>query len=315
MLSLGLAGVGLMTLWWHASTTNTTKDQPRRTLPVMPTTAQSATAKAGGGRATDKPAFRPRPAVLAVQPATNASPPSAADPGGPAQRPGEARSGAEIGPVAGEPGMLSAEQILQAMHESYARLGSYTDRGRLTRTLHEIGRVYVDASFRTFFKRPRFYRFEWMGVIDPYRQSYWSNPSGLLVRRANGVVTRHTTFAAALPYEEASPAYHTVRLLTLDAALLQREILTAPQRLADETIDGVDCFHLSGVAPPRNGERQLWIGQNDFLLRRIRTVGPHAYALRPGSQYGTGTDTVQIDYLDVTTELNLPDELFYFAQP
>lgn len=202
---------------------------------------------------------------------------------------------------------LSADDIIRTMQESYATLQSYTDRGRKTRTWHELGKTYLDVPFRTFFKRPVFYRFEWQGEVDPFRESYWSNASGAYLQKQPGAAFRFQSLELVLK--------HTPFMGKLLVPLLLRASPSVPflkqgVRLADDTADGVPCYRVSGVATHTGLPCDMWIGKPDFLLRRVDTLTPYAYSVSAQPVYKAGSETVRIDFLDVIADVSLPDELF-----
>lgn len=96
------------------------------------------------------------------------------------------------------------------------------------------------------------------------------------------------------------------------AALLKQ--VTDLKKLANESVDGVDCFHVGGkiaaaliaglVGAPGNGEAldgEVWVGTKDFLPRQIRLVGPVATNEPPGIQR-----TLSLSKYDETVTIEPP---------
>jgi len=202
---------------------------------------------------------------------------------------------------------------LQVMRERYAALTSYTDRGRQTRTWHDRNQTYVDVPFRTFFKRPLFYRFEWLGDREPYQESYWANPSGVFVKKWNEAPYRMNSLSQIFKPSQIPASYHVLQFLAPGAVSMEPNFLTGALRLEDGEADGVPCFHLAGKTARTALDRDLWIGKEDFLIRRISTVGPYNYSIGPNPQYFSGRETFRVDYHEVAADVSLPDELFYPA--
>jgi outer membrane lipoprotein-sorting protein len=205
---------------------------------------------------------------------------------------------------------LTADEILQAMREKYAKLSSYCDEGRMTRTRNNLHLTYQDVPFRTFFKRPRLYRFEWLGEHGLNRESYWSNSDGVFDRQENGSLRRFETLQAIFKAAMVESSYDVLQFLLPDSVPIYRNFFSEAIRLPDDTADGVPCFHLSGITPANGNLRELWIGIDDKLLRKVLTVSSTAYALAKNSEYKTGTETVITTYLNVEADIDLPAELF-----
>jgi hypothetical protein len=205
---------------------------------------------------------------------------------------------------------LTAEDIVRLMRKKYGGLVTYIDTGRRTATWQERKLVYQDAAFRSFFKRPLFYRFEWLNEEPPFNDSYWANPNGVFDRRKVGVDRRFrdlgSLFGAA--WGEAPYALQLLREETLPGA---QDFFVAMERLPDEEANGVACFHLRGVTPQNRWPRELWIGVNDFLLRRVSTEQNTNYRVSSSPQYRSGGETITWNYAVVETELELPDGLFF----
>jgi outer membrane lipoprotein-sorting protein len=208
---------------------------------------------------------------------------------------------------------LTADEILQAMREKYAQLTSYTDRGRHTRTWHDRNQTYVDVPFRTFFKRPLFYRFEWLGERMPYQESYWSNPAGVFVKKSIEAPYRMNSLQQIFKPSLIPASYHILQFLAPAVVPMEQNFFMSALRLDDDAADGVPCFHLAGKTALAALDRELWIGKEDFLLRRVSTVTPHAYNMSSNPRYFSGRETSRVDYCDVAAEVGLPDELFYLS--
>jgi hypothetical protein len=204
---------------------------------------------------------------------------------------------------------LTADEILQKMRAKYATLTSYSDRGQLTRTWDDVGTVYVDVPFRTFFKRKLSYRFEWLGDRDPYRESYWANADGVFVRNQT-VLRPFPSLGIIFRASMVDASYHVLQFLAPDALPMSRDFFAPATRLADDWADGVACYHLTGVTPLTQFHRELWIGKDDLLLRQTLTVTNHTYRPSPKPEYKTGRETVRILYLDVMAGVDLPNQLF-----
>lgn len=145
---LGLIIGGVAALWWIQITTSVTRhDEEMAATAVREDTVSHPAKPVAVGRVGFISVPRP---VGGGQPAVSASSPAIAEPH---TTRGRRPNGAEVADKTDPPtrGLrsLSAEEILRLMRESYARLASYADRGRLMRTWHEAHLIYVDVPFRT----------------------------------------------------------------------------------------------------------------------------------------------------------------------
>ncbi|HSL55603.1 MAG TPA: DUF2092 domain-containing protein [Pyrinomonadaceae bacterium] len=169
-----------------------------------------------------------------------------------------------------------ATRILNNMFSVYARAASYQDEGILvTTTDTPTGGLIEKMPFKTFFKRPGLFRFEWTDfTITKLGRTYriWSNGTdaftywepdryekeeslGLAVAGATGVssTTVNTVSDLLLPDE-------------LGPSALKR--LTRVSLLGEDVFEGVHCYRIKAT---EDGESiELWIGKNDLLLRKLR---------------------------------------------
>ena len=171
----------------------------------------------------------------------------------------------------------TARSLLNQMAEKYSRLVSYQDEGEVVTTYdEETGGRIEKLPFKTSFKRPNLFRFEWTDYFLSKlgkKRVVWSNGKdaftywepdryekeeylGLAIAGATGV---------------SSGSAHTVsRLLIADEVSgFSVTELKDPSLLGEEIFEGVMCYHIKGAHP--HGEfYELWIGKSDLLLRKVR---------------------------------------------
>jgi outer membrane lipoprotein-sorting protein len=179
-------------------------------------------------------------------------------------------------PLMAQPKNTDATSILNDMFRVYSRLASYQDEGILITTNDEpTGGSIEKMPFKTFFKRPNLFRFEWTEFrVTKLGRTYmvWFNGKeaftywepdryekeeslGLAVAGATGVssMTVNTVSSMLLPDE-------------LGNSILKR--LTEVSLAGEELFEGVTCYRIK--ATERDERIELWIGKNDFLLRKLR---------------------------------------------
>ena len=171
---------------------------------------------------------------------------------------------------------ISAMGILNNVFKVYSRLESYQDEGVLVDTNDEpTGGTIEKMPFKTFFKRPNLFRFEWTdyGITKLGRTKmiwfngkdafmYWepdryekAESLSLAVAGATGISHRavNTVSDLLMPDE-------------LGGSSLAR--LTKLSLLAEDVVEGVRCYHIK--ATEGGDPFELWVGKNDFLLRKLR---------------------------------------------
>ena len=183
---------------------------------------------------------------------------------------------------------LTAQEIVKKSLGAYATLSSYSDSGQ---TKIEQGKQIETIDFSIRLQRPNFYRIEWSQakVAGKFNKDstftsnsskgiVWSSGDGDFfvtdqsVERAKlkdmrtalgyviGVSGNASTVVPGLFFDLKRPEYGE-RSLDAGNATLERQ--------KDETVDGVDC-HV--VSSRRSGSKTLWIGKQDHLVRKIKTV-------------------------------------------
>ena len=169
-----------------------------------------------------------------------------------------------------------ATRILTNMFRVYSRLASYQDEGILVTTNDEpTGGTIEKMPFKTFFKRPNLFRFEWtdFGITklgrtkliwfngkDAY--TYWepdlyekSESLRLAVAGATGVTSRTVNTLSDL-------------LLPDELGGSSLKMLVKVSLLGEDVVEGVRCYRIK--ATEMGDPLELWVGKNDFLLRKLR---------------------------------------------
>jgi outer membrane lipoprotein-sorting protein len=162
------------------------------------------------------------------------------------------------------------------MFRVYSRMTSYQDEGLLTVTFDgPTGGTIEKMPFKTFFKRPNLFRFEWTdyGIRKTGRMhmiwfngkeafTYWepdryekADRFSLAVAGATGITYRavNTVSDLLLPDE-------------LGSSSLKR--LTKISLLGEEVFDGARCYRIHGVEMDQTIE--LLVGKTDFFIRKLR---------------------------------------------
>ncbi len=174
--------------------------------------------------------------------------------------------------------MEDVDKIIQSTLELYANCTSYSDTGIVNRK----GGADKSVRFKTVFKRPNNFRFEWrmyhphFGASGPeYVSVVWSdgkNHSLFAVNRLQEYENLSRPIAGATGISSAS-VYQIPTLLLPD--LFENRPLWLSSKTAslvqDETYDGHLCYVVN-VERKNNSESTAWIDQELFCIRKIVTV-------------------------------------------
>lgn len=167
-------------------------------------------------------------------------------------------------------------RILNNMFRVYSRLASYQDEGILVTTNdEETGGTIEKMPFKTFFERPNLFRFEWTdyGImkLGKTRVLWFDGKEAFTYWEPDRYEKEESlSFAAA---GATGVSYGTVRtvlelLLTEEFGGSRLKMLVKVSLLGEEMFEGVRCYRLK--ATDSGDPIELWIGKNDFLLRKLR---------------------------------------------
>lgn len=171
---------------------------------------------------------------------------------------------------------IDAAGILNNMLGVYSRLTSYQDEGILVTTNDEpTGGTIEKIPFKTFFKRPNLFRFEWteFGITKLGRKNVvWSNGKESFTYWEPDNYEKEESLdmavAGATGISRGTVNTITTMLLGDEYGALLVTRLVKPSLLGEDVFDGVRCFHIKATEAEDSVE--LWIGKNDFLLRKVR---------------------------------------------
>lgn len=209
------------------------------------------------------------------------------------------------------PQKRDATSILNNMFRVYSRLGSYQDEGLLVTTNDgPTGGTIEKMPFKTSFKRPNLFLFEWTDyTISKLGRTHviWSNGKESFTYWEPDLYEKAESLSLAV----AGATGITARTVnTVSDLLLPDELgpstlkgLTKISILGDEVIEGVRCYHLKATAVDEPVE--LWIGKTDFLLRKFRRETKFSDTLRITEQLRR---KIQVDH-------SLPELVFNYKPP
>lgn len=201
-----------------------------------------------------------------------------------------------------------ATRILNNMFRVYSGFASYQDEGILITTNDEpTGGTIEKMPFKTFFKRPNLFRFEWTdyGITKLGRTkliwfngkeafTYWEPDSyekekslSLAVAGATGVSSRvvNTVSDLLMPDELGGSSLKRIVKVSL---------------LGEEVFEGVRCYRIK--ATEGEDPLELWVGKTDFLVRKLKRETKYAdrvsvsEEIRRKIQVGHAISQVVFDY-------------------
>jgi outer membrane lipoprotein-sorting protein len=172
----------------------------------------------------------------------------------------------------------TARLLLDQMAEKYSRLVSYQDDGVVITTYdEETGGRIEKLPFKTSFKRPNLFRFEWTDYFLSKlgkRRVVWSNGKDAFTYWEPDRYEKEKYLGLAIAGATgiSGGSAHTVpRLLLADEVSgLSVTDLKGISLLGEEVFEGMPCYHIKGAHPHGEGFYELWIGKSDLLLRRVR---------------------------------------------
>ncbi|HXI73543.1 MAG TPA: hypothetical protein VNN22_24630 [Verrucomicrobiae bacterium] len=187
-------------------------------------------------------------------------------------------SGATSSAAAGDD--LAPGEIIRRTQATYATMASYSDEGEIVATMDGTTNT---TAFTIRLARTNFYRVEWEQdsktsyATDSARaQAAWSSGAYHFLDMGDGPqnkVSREVALAEAADLSGGAAATIPRMFFNMqwgDPGGQPGDSPWSANRQIDEKVGGVDCYVLTGELPGQ--AKTLWIGKQDFLIRRLRTV-------------------------------------------
>src|ERR1700733_4720790 len=164
---------------------------------------------------------------------------------------------------------MDAIEIIEQMHQKYAKCSSYQDSGIVRLPLLSFG---AEIRFKTFFIRPNKFRLDWQqykaGIANS-SGSIWTDGNRVNVRSPKGEEEKDTLRQAIVMSEEVTAGTSTA-VPTLLIPFADKYVLTDLKkvyRVSDDTTPA--CFCIRGWSK-QDDDTQLWIDRETFVLKRMR---------------------------------------------
>ena len=182
--------------------------------------------------------------------------------------------------------LTDAETVLSNMFKVYSGLVSYQDEGILITTNDgPTGGTIEKMPFKTFFKRPNLFRFEWTDYeITKLGRTkvVWFNGKEAFSYWEPDLYEKQESLSMAVA-GATGISYGTV--LTVSRLIMPDELdeshlktLVKASIVSEEDFEGVRCYRIKAMEG--SDPIELWIGKNDFLLRKLRKENPNGDELR-----------------------------------
>jgi len=176
---------------------------------------------------------------------------------------------------------LSTAQIFKKVQETYVSLTSYSDEGRVVTTM-DGDTTITFIIFTTRLARPDFYLIEWNRTGESSRytgntgaQGVWSSGAGDFLQAECGVqlqIDREHALAHAAAFSGGATA--TIPRIFFpqqgDWEEQLDDLALNEKRQADGKVGDISCYVFTSESQGQTNT--LWIGQQDFLIHRLRTV-------------------------------------------
>lgn len=205
----------------------------------------------------------------------------------------------------------TAQSIIEKMASQYANASSYQDSGVVEDVEGQgKGTRKTAITFKTFFARPHFFRFEWTDrlalMLGERLNVLWNDGKqtyGYYSWEETGVEKKEDLsmgIAGATGVSRA--AAHIIPTLLLEevAGFRLTETLNV-KLLREEEFEGEECYLVRGYHP-HNFPIDMWISKRDFLLRKVRK--PH--------DDGTFAEDIR---RDIKLNGQIPVEIFNYKPP
>lgn len=173
--------------------------------------------------------------------------------------------------VHAQPEPPSPDALLREMADAYAALHSYSDTSTAIFRKPD-GSEGAQVEFKIWFARPLFFRIDattrQTPDAVPLREVLWFDGEMARMWSSKTPVITRSKVQLAGSKMFGTYAYHIPTLLEPSYAGPKRlHELASPTLLADEAVDGTDCYHLRGewLRDPY----EIWVGKEDHLVRKI----------------------------------------------
>jgi len=171
------------------------------------------------------------------------------------------------------------------MFKVYSRLGSYQDEGILVSTRDEpTGGTIEKMPFKTFFKRPNLFRFEWTDfVITKLGRTHliWFNGKEAFTYWEPDLYEKKESLSLAIAGATGITfgTVNTVSDLLMPDVLYGSRLksLVKVSLVGEDVFEGVRCYRIKGSEGDESFE--LWVGKTDFFLRKVRRESKEDYGL------------------------------------
>ena len=181
---------------------------------------------------------------------------------------------------------LTPQDIIKQTQGSYDGLKSYSDSGTVMAT---VAGSTVTTAFNIRLQRPNYYRIDWTQTSGPMMTKgiVWSDGTGnfqsmaLPAQENNAKVQKMKDMRDALSSAAgiSSQASYTLPAIFFNQnwGNILKSAGQASERQKDATVNGVDCYVLSGSMGTGNSRKAkttttFWIGKEDHLIHQTQTT-------------------------------------------
>lgn len=173
---------------------------------------------------------------------------------------------------------LSAHQVIEKMGEVYRKCSSYQDSGTVQKIpVKSSNKQVVRKIFKTYFIRPDLFRFEWREKIPPKQEMslyvVWCKGKETYTYWEIGKFEKSKSLEQAIA---ANTGVSSGGINTVPLMLINKEKSFIFNWLIDETLigedslNGVKCYVIKAKHKKFGREVELWIGKEDFFLRKLK---------------------------------------------
>jgi outer membrane lipoprotein-sorting protein len=204
---------------------------------------------------------------------------------------------------------VDPDELMQRVLAAYRGLESYQDVGVQLRYSGGAGAQVI--RFRTYYRQPGDLRFEWV-AHHPYRKLRRVKRRKVVWSNSQGAYTYWDTWAAVRPEDDLHSAIAAAAGVSMGTIANIPALLADRSRLADVTdlslldpaeFEGTACLRLR--ATHLGKQLEIWVGRDDYLIRRVLTLDP------------AGGELPQVEEIHrhIQTDGSIDDAVFHFTPP
>lgn len=238
----------------------------------------------------------------------------------------------------------SPQLVIENMLAAYKQLSSYQDTGIIERKIGESSNLPIERTqFSTWIKRPNFEKISWVNNLENGKIesgflisnedaiSLYLSRNNLYTRKSSKDITDRAAIQGVAFGSTDSSTFTIPNLILGNSQHNHLNRLSNLKMESMEAIEGARCYKISGDDYDGIIDYKLWIGVDDFFIRRIeyfikstaKLAAMTAEELRseklPSGYSASSTHDLSVfvkeSHSNIAANLQIQDSVFDFVQP